>query len=194
MLRWCVPGALLAYADYAVAHFPTPERRYGDEVLSAVDAELPELFGALVASCTQPVATASAESAFAAVGRNLLAACDRSPGDFQDLIGGLWARTISAYVEEALSTYESPRVEGCGGPDDDRYDSDLRQHLSSLRESLLAESTAVPADIFARLDDSPNRSERAVAAFQDLVRQYGVLLCNWPRVFQAAVQVAEGGG
>lgn len=171
----------MAFAPWVVEHAATPRSSSRQHMIDTA----PVLYGndlllRLVQGAPLEPVAGSIEEGVRSVGRALVHAAARSPGDFVELV---WHHVVRGRTHDLMLLENVLRAHG-GQPA--WWASDVRSVFDNLHHLLTRPAIAHPHDL-ARVYGA----ERAMIELQARARRYGELLVAWPDLWEAARRLAE---
>ena len=180
VLRRIQPQGYFAHLPFALMHKPSGMRKNDPTWTSST--RIADQIIEYVAAWPEPVVQLGAEERCTALGNYLIGISSMRQPEFEEMTRVLLLRRASRLIrdcEMAMARYS-------GQPG--FWVRDLCDRITEIRSATIRADFAVPCDLRGLLS-----LESIHNATQQLVRQFGELLCWWPEVVKASRSLAEGG-
>lgn len=173
------PHGYFAHLPFALTHKPSAIRRNDPTWMSTRIADQIIEF---VATWPEPAGQDDANTRCRSLGEFLIGISWMKQPDFEEMTRELLLKRATRFIndcEKAMARYEhQPGF----------WVRDLCDQIAEIRRATIRTDFGVPCDLAAIF-----RAEHIHGVMQQLIRQFGELLCWWPEIVQASRNLANGG-
>jgi hypothetical protein len=174
VLSGCLPGGYFGYLPWSLVHAPAGCREYD----GGIDTRISELVNVCI-SRWNPPSTAYAEKRLQSLGRCLVELASAPPDEFREtVLFASWdmASFRVAKAEALLNAFAySPSY----------WAEDVVNEIQNIAAAVTKPDFALPSDL-----PGGDGREDPLARAQNIVRQYGELLCWWPAMVERATELS----
>jgi hypothetical protein len=177
MLVKCLRGAYVGYLPFGLLHVhrhraysPPPSRPRVADLIGLIAADAPD------------VLSSGAESRMKAIGQHIVS-CGTAPlGEFSEYVVQRSRRFLLNLIERCQALLDQY------GGDPPDWAENLADWIARLEQVMLSPDVGIPAN----LPHAETTVERSVH-LQQIVRDFGALLCSWSEVWKAARCLKDSG-
>jgi hypothetical protein len=180
VVRRIHPQGYFAHLPFALTHKPLGIRKNDSRWMSST--RIADQIIEFVAMWPEPLGQQAADSRCRSLGDFLIGISRMRQAEFEEMTRVLLLKRATRFInhcETAIAHYD-------GQPE--FWARDLCDRIAEIRQAAIRADVAVPCDLAALFS-----SDNVHDATQQLIRQFGELLCWWPEIVKSTESLAEGG-